>query len=297
MNLNHLYYFVTLAHLEHCTKAANELSITQPSLSHAISTLENELGTYLFEKQGRNIVLTKYGKVFLEYVEQSLNTLETGIKKTKSMTSSRSGQIDLAFIYTLGTHFIPQMVNKFLEENKDMDVNFTFNSAVTGDIIKGLKDEKFDIGFCSKIESENEVEFIPIFEQELVVIVPENHELANLDSVDLNDIIEYKQVMYSKNSGLRPVIDNLFVQIGKEPNIGYEVAEDGAVAGLVAEKFGIAVVPNIPLLQYLNIKILKITNPSYKRYIYLARIKNKYLPPVVIEFCKFILKNSEIDSY
>ena len=65
MNLNHLYYFATLAKEEHYTKAAQKLSITQPSLSNAISLIEKELGTYLFEKKGRNVVLTKYGKVFL----------------------------------------------------------------------------------------------------------------------------------------------------------------------------------------------------------------------------------------
>lgn len=64
MNLNQLRYFVTLAHLEHYTKAAEELRISQPSLSHAISTLEKEIGTSLFRKQGRNVVLTKYGSFF-----------------------------------------------------------------------------------------------------------------------------------------------------------------------------------------------------------------------------------------
>ena len=64
MNLNQLHYFVTLAHIEHYTRAAEMLSITQPSLSHAISMLEQELETNLFEKRGRNVVLTKYGKVF-----------------------------------------------------------------------------------------------------------------------------------------------------------------------------------------------------------------------------------------
>ena len=72
MNLNQLHYFVTLAYMEHYTKAAKQLSITQPSLSHAIGMLEQELGTYLFEKQGRNVVLTKYGKVFLKYAAESL---------------------------------------------------------------------------------------------------------------------------------------------------------------------------------------------------------------------------------
>ena len=55
MNLNHLHYFRVLAKTEHYTQAANQLDITQPSLSHAIAALEKDLGCYLFEKQGRNI--------------------------------------------------------------------------------------------------------------------------------------------------------------------------------------------------------------------------------------------------
>ena len=62
MNLFYLRYFVTLAHVQHYTKAAEQLCITQPSLSHAITQMEKELGLPLFEKNGRNITLTKYGK-------------------------------------------------------------------------------------------------------------------------------------------------------------------------------------------------------------------------------------------
>ena len=64
MNLNQLHYFSKLAEVEHYTKAAEELGISQPTLSHAVGALETELGTKLFEKQGRNITLTKYGKIF-----------------------------------------------------------------------------------------------------------------------------------------------------------------------------------------------------------------------------------------
>ncbi|MEE0473273.1 MAG: LysR family transcriptional regulator [Holdemanella biformis] len=81
MNLNHLYYFKILAETEHYTQAANMLNITQPSLSHAISQLEDELNCYLFEKQGRNIRLTRYGKIFYEYVKKGLSEIELGQKK------------------------------------------------------------------------------------------------------------------------------------------------------------------------------------------------------------------------
>lgn len=280
--------------MEHYTKAANELSITQPSLSYAITSLEDELETYLFEKQGRNVVLTKYGRVFLKYVEESLGMLESGIKKTKMLTSATSGFIDLAFIYTLGTRYVPKTVAQFLQQNQEKDIKFSFTSATTTDIIKGLKEEKYDVAFCSKVEDEKEIEFIPIGAQELVVIVPSSHPLAKHTSIDLKETINYPQIFFCKSSGLRPIIDDLYRQIGETPTILYEVEEDGALAGLVAENFGIAVLPNISILQSLDVKILEITNPRYTRNIYMARVKNKYLTPVAQQFTKFVQEQNEI---
>ena len=154
MNLNQLYYFATLAQVEHYTKAAEMLSITQPSLSHAISMLEQELGTTLFEKRGRNVALTKYGKVFREYVQESLSILDSGVKKMKALTSETSGMIDLAYIYTLGSVFVPQLVGGFLNQHEGWDVEFHFHAGSTTDIIKGLKEEKYDLALCSGKEDE-----------------------------------------------------------------------------------------------------------------------------------------------
>ena len=81
MNLYHLRYFATLAHLEHYTKAAEILAITQPSLSHAIASLEKELGVKLFEKEGRNVALTKCGQAFLIDVEQALDMIDSSVNK------------------------------------------------------------------------------------------------------------------------------------------------------------------------------------------------------------------------
>ena len=112
MNLYHLRYFVTLAHLEHYTKAADVLAITQPSLSHAISSLEEELGVKLFEKNGRNVSLTKYGKSFLEDVEQTLNRLDSSVNGLQ-LAGKGEGQIDVAFLRTLGVDFMPKIIRSF----------------------------------------------------------------------------------------------------------------------------------------------------------------------------------------
>ena len=79
MNLQHLRYFVTLAHMRHYTRAAQALAITQPSLSNAISLMEEELGVPLFAKSGLGVALTRSGEEFLEHTERALRTLDEGV--------------------------------------------------------------------------------------------------------------------------------------------------------------------------------------------------------------------------
>lgn len=290
MNLNQIYYFVTLAKTEHYTRAAEQLSITQPTLSHAVSMLENELGIKLFEKKGRNVVLTKYGKVFLGYASESLRLLETGIKNTKSMGEENTGTIDLAYIFTLGTEFVPQLVQDFLKDNPQLHVQFKFKVGYTPEILQGLKEQKFDLAFCSKIEREKQVIFTPIAEENLVAAVSKNHPLAVNDEITLAETAEYPQIFYPQSSGLRSVIEKLFEKAGVRPEIAYEIDEDNAMAGLAAKNFGVAVMPEVPVLKNLDIKKLPITNPEIHRYIYMAQVKNRYQVPVVKKFAAYVKK-------
>lgn len=290
MNLNHLYYFRALAKVEHYTKAANELSITQPSLSHAISALEKELGTYLFEKQGRNVKLTKYGKFFLEYVDAALSELEIGERKLRDLASVSTGHIDLGFIYQLGSSFIPNLLKEFLKDESNKNITFSFGQGKTKDLLKDLKNEKYDFIFCSHVNDEPDIDFTPLFKQELVVITSKNSPLASLDYIDLKNIQNYPFISFNKQNGLRSTIDNLFSQVNVVPPIKCEVEDELAMAGLVAIDYGIAIVPNISILNNFDVKILKITNPTYERYIYMASLKNKYLTPSVQLLKDFILE-------
>lgn len=291
MNLYHLRYFVTLAHLEHYTKAAQKLSITQPSLSNAISSLEDELGVRLFEKEGRNIVLTKYGKLFLSDVEKSLNILDSSIKELKNIGIGKE-TINLGFLRTLGTEFIPKVCDDFLDKNSNKYIQFNFNTAsTTSDIIEGLKNKNYDIAFCSKIEKESNIDFTPVASQKLVLIVSLDHPLASKSCIDLRDTIPYPQIIFSKKSGLRPIIDSLFEKINEKPSISYEVEEDQVIAGLVSRNFGISVVPYMNMLNFLDVKSLDINYPSWERNFYIANLKDTYLSPAVKKFKDFVITN------
>ena len=273
MNLYQLRYFVTLAETKHFGKAAERLCIAQPSLSHAIAQLEAELGVVLFERKNRSSTLTKEGMQFLSYVEKSL---------------------ELGFLRTLGLSLIPELASGFLQEQRDKHIQFKFYTDVTQPLLQGLKDEKYDMVFCTQLENEKTIEFIPVSKQDLVLIVPRNHPLANRYTVDLTETLPYPHVYFAEKSGLRIVIDRLFEKIGKRPNIAYEIQEDQVIAGLVAQGFGIAVVPYMEELLRLNVKIIQISYPYWERNFYMATLKDKYLPPVVQRFKQFVITHCRV---
>ena len=88
MNLSQLNYFKKLAEVLHYTRAAQELFITQPTLSGAISSLEKELGAPLFERNGRSVLLTPYGEVFYEHVCLALPAIDDGVAAVSAPSSS-----------------------------------------------------------------------------------------------------------------------------------------------------------------------------------------------------------------
>lgn len=297
MNLYQLYYFKTLARLEHYTKAAEELCLTQPSLSHAISCLEDELNVLLFEKRGRNIQLTEYGKQFLPYIESAIEEIETGTKKVKELIEEKDGHISIGFIYTLTAQFIPNLVRGFQNNELNRNIKFSLKEGLTKELctmslVKSLKEEKFDLIFISLIPKDPEIEFIPLFDQNLVALLPKDCPLASQPTIDLIDTQPYPLIQYCGKAGLKQEINRLYEQVHVVPNIGCEVEDELSMANFVAANLGIAIVPNNPIVQKLkDIVIRPIQNPAYTRTIYIGVKKNRQLPQSVQRFKDFVINS------
>ena len=115
MTLNQMIYFQTIAKHEHFRLAATELNLSQPSLSRSIATLEDELGVILFERKGRNVALTKSGKLFLEHVNRILDEVTIAQKQMQTL-SGNAGHIDIAYVFPLAASYIPHTVRRFLNK-------------------------------------------------------------------------------------------------------------------------------------------------------------------------------------
>ena len=296
MNLNHLSYFIALARIEHYTKAAKSLSISQPSLSYAISTLEEELGIPLFQKNGRNVTLTRYGKTFLNYVESSMEVLQRGIDCVKEEAKIYGGRLSIGFIYTQGSRFMPRLVRKFVETRQNEKIDFQFQNDATVNLVRDLKNEKYGLIICSKVEGEKEIDFYPVAEEKLIAIVPLTHPLAQRETVTLTELGDYPHIGFPPSSGLHYVIREIFEKGGIDPEIVFEVEEDSALAGMVAEGFGIGIVPDVPAVRHLPLKYLPIEGLDYQRYIYMGVLKNQYRNQLTEDFIQFMKDNYVISG-
>lgn len=123
--------------------------ISQPSLSHAIAQLEQELGVPLFEKNGRNVELTQFGEVFLKQVRQSLEILDGSVDYLHRIAAGNGG-VRLGLLRALGVEYVPALAAGFQRQNADKNVDFTFFTGVTLDIMHKLQRHELDIVLSSK---------------------------------------------------------------------------------------------------------------------------------------------------
>lgn len=177
MNLSHLYYFRKLAELEHYTKAAKELFITQPTLSNSIAQLERELEIPLFQRDGRRVKLTRYGREFYEYTVQALNALEKGIALAKEHAGSPSGSIDIGTIYTIQGDYLPALLRAFRNESGGAALVNVYQ-GLSKPLIEDLENDRYEVVFTAFVPDKPHITFTPVTSQKLVAIMHRSHPLA-----------------------------------------------------------------------------------------------------------------------
>lgn len=291
MNLNQLFYFWKLAQLQHFTKAAAELYISQPSLSYSIAKLEQELGTALFQKKGRNVVLTDDGKEFYTCVNESLTKLNCGIATLKKNIDISSSKINIGTIPILSSDFIPKNMRSYLDSFPQTTFDI-FTCITDKEVISYVRDGVYDIGFCSKVETENDLIFTPILSQELVVITPKDHVLSKERTVNLSNLQEYPIITYRESTPLGIFIRNLFKEQNKIPNIVFSFDGEVTISQMVAQDFGIAVVVNTPILQNYNLSIIPLNAKSVFTNLYLAYYKNYNHSKTIKSFIHHLRRNA-----
>ena len=293
MTLQQLNYFCTIAQYSSFRRAAEELFTSQPTLSAAISALEKELGFFLFNRKGRHIELTKYGRLYYNDINPILKELHSATDKVKQMASVTEGHLDIAYIRPLSKDFISQSVRRFLDQSENTAVAFHFNQARSQEIVDGILRGDFDIGFCNQVPSVPHVDFYPVIQQELIAIVPLNHPLSARSEITLPELSAYPFIAYIPSSILHPTISGYLEAAQAYPRIIMEAEDEDAIAALVAAGFGVSFIAKTKFLNYADLVQIPIAGPRCQRTLYMANSTEHYLTPVACRFFHFMKELAE----
>ena len=247
MNIEYLKYFSELAKIQHYGKAAKALNISQPGLSHAIKSLEEEYGVPLFQKEGRNVSLSRYGKELMKDVDEILGAY-LRLEERAAGLRTEEKTVRIGSVYPLAPGTIPHMLKEF-----GATFPFIIYNRMTPEIAEGLLDGKYDIGFCSDLLKSDEIEYYPIRDSYIAVVVPKGHPLENREQISLKEIAGYPQIMFSKTSGFRTLQEQIFAEEGIKVKPVCAAEEIEVITGLVENGFGISVLPYMDIVRLHNV--------------------------------------------
>lgn len=290
MNIDHLRYFLVLAQEMHYSRAAQRLNISQSGLSHAMAALEQELGVPLFQKEGRGITLGRYGTALLPQAQQIVALADSCLLQFQ-MLREGVGTLRVRTIPLLIVPTVTRLCRQFKQANPGCD--FEFTTGMSSQVCRSVLLGEADVGFCSKIFPDPQLDYVSIQRRAMVAAVPLDHPLAVQDSVTLADTLPYPHVTYSWLSGQRDPVDRLFAPVRDQWHIAYQVEDANFIIELVAQGFGITVLPDTPPIHRPDIKVLPLTDPVRESDFYIVRRTTPHLLASVDQFFQFCIEQSK----
>ena len=265
MNTDYLHYFSTLAELQHYGNAAKALNISQPGLSHAIRSLEEDFGLPLFEKTGRNVRLSPYGVELKKHIDVILNGLDELDQKISDF-HREDKVIRIASVYPLAGSFIPELI-----QSCSVKFPFAIYNGMTPDILQGLENMTYDLGFCSAQPSSELFEYCPVQKSYVGIVVPKGHELISKEAFTFRDITTYPQIFFTRTSPMRKLQEQIYkdYQISAAP--ACEAEEIEVILNMIEHGFGISVLPYLDIFKNRNVDVLPLSETKWESTFYAIR--------------------------
>jgi DNA-binding transcriptional LysR family regulator len=294
MELQQLKYFREVAEREHVTRAAEKLFVSQSAVSRAVNQLEEELGVPLFYRRGRAIVLSPYGRLFLDHVTRALNVLESGKRLLNEQTGGESGTVSLGFLHSLGIEMVPRLIKEY--RRKHPRIQFTLLVQHSG---KLLMEELVagSIDLCLSVPgmfAQSDVAWSHLLDEELLIAMPQSHRLATKRTLNLRELSSEPFLALSPEHTLRIIFDKLCADSSVLPKIAFEGMDLATLRGLIAAGLGIALLPPSPA-RFPGIVEIKLSQPRPVRPLGIGWVEDRYLPPCAVEFRKYAVSKFQVE--
>lgn len=229
MELRHLRYFLAVAETCHFRRASEALYVSQPTLSLQVQQLEQELGADLFERVGRRVRLTPAGELFRDHARRVLKELEDARAGLDELGGLKRGRVAVGVVQTVNADLVPTAAARFSAAYPGVALRVDQLSADA--VEAGVADGTLDLGVSFTPPTDERVESSPLFDEELVLIVPASHRWASRARVRAADLDGEPLGLLPRGFSTRRIVDESLRAAGVAPRAAVEM---NSVAGLVA---------------------------------------------------------------
>lgn len=277
-----------LAESKSISKTAEYFHFTQPSVSQTCRSIEEEIGIMLFYRTPQGLILSDEGKQILPFIKNICDSKNRLDEEIARLHEYNTGNIKIGAYVSITCSWLPSVVCEF----NDIYPNISFEFWQEDDthLLKQLHEGVFDIALMSDPGKSNLL-YEDLFEDEFVLIVPENHRLADKETISIPDLQNEK--FLSIRGGFEKIIAEEFAKYDISPDIAYYFDEDSSIISMVSAGFGITLMPRLLTLNSsFNVRIKKLSWPFF-RHLGIVTLKQKKLLWAHDRFIEFLKDKSE----
>jgi len=285
-----LQVFATVARLLSFTKAAEALHMTQPAVTFQIRQLEEHFNTRLFDRTHNKITLTETGDLVRTYADQIISKYNEMDNDVRTMTGDIQGPLMIGASTTIGEYFIPGILGTY--QRQFPDVKIRLNVANTNGIIHMVENNEIDVGIVEgPVTNKNLVREV-IWNDELLVICPVDHALANQKKTSIKEVLEFPFISREEGSGTREVLENYMLKRKidlDEFNIIMEFGSPESIKSAVTAGLGVSILSVATMEKELALKSLTAVplSPPIKRTFSIVYPRQKFRLRAMEEFLAF----------
>ncbi|MGH2349387.1 MAG: LysR substrate-binding domain-containing protein [bacterium] len=238
MNLHQLRIFYTVARLGSYSRAAEELKISQPSVSIQVGDLERSLGVDLFEQLGKRIYLTEAGRVLEEYAQRILGLFDEASAAVAEVRGVHRGRLAIGATNTPGTYLLPRALFAFQERFPQITVSLEIGTARR--IQERVLRNELDLGVVGWDVSAQNLVSRRVYEDEIVLVVPPGHRLASGGPVPVGTLRDERVIMRERGSGTRESVEAALREANLSLPAAMELGSGEAIKEAVAAGLGVS---------------------------------------------------------
>ena len=289
VTLRQLRTFKTVADLKSFSLAAQQLRLSQPSVSYQVKELEEALGLPLLDRLGKRVHLTEAGSVLYSYARRTLDVLDEAGLALEEMRGIKRGNLRVGASTTVGIYLLPAALGAFKKLHPGLVISLEIGTRTR--VQEQVLNNELDLAVVGPALKDPDLAILPFLSDELVVVAPAGHKMAGRGSLAMKDLEDQPFIMREPASGSRWSLEKAARKAGAKLNVAMELGSNGAIKHAVESGLGLAVLSRYACaLELSSGRLVEVDVRGFpiRRDWHIVHLRRRRLPASVLAFIEFL---------